>query len=470
MNLEELKTKIFDLVGEENVVHEVKMLKKYSQSLHFPLIESKIPDLIVMPKNIGEIQRIIQIASQNIIPIIPKSSKLNRYGGTIPENGGLIIDLQMMNQILSIDNNSMYVVIEPGVTYQQLQDELDKVGLRTIPTIFSNSDSIISSYLGRYPFFAMPKFEYNDLVVNLEVVLGNGEIFRTGSMASSKSPPVYPYGSTLDYFRIFHGARGGLGIVTKASIRVKPKPQIQEIVSIPFQKLEDLIDFVYKVERKEIGTECLILNKCNALEYLNIENKNAKFPDWIFLICLEGLERLPEEKIAYEKEAIYDLIKESSINIEKNELISQLEAIILKEFNSPAGLKSQHYDLPLYITLNRFLKLHSAISDELREFNDFNIELGVSIIPVERNRVAYVEFDLYTNLINEENIIKFRQFFSSLGELALKSGAFIDIPYGPLKKVVYSKIGNYSKLINKVKNIFDPNKIMNPGKIEWEVR
>ncbi|MFX0132738.1 MAG: FAD-binding oxidoreductase [Candidatus Hodarchaeota archaeon] len=469
MKLKELKLKLYDIVGKENLIYDPNKLKNYAQDFHYPLVEAKDPELIIMPKTIDEIQKIIQIASEFKFPIIPRSSKLSRYGGTIPEDGGLIVDLQKMNQILSIDNNSMYVVIEPGVTFKQLQVELDKVGLRIIPTIFSSSDSIISSYLARYPFFAMLKFEYNDLVVNLEVVLGS-DIFRTGSMASSKSPPVYPYGSTLDYFRIFHGARGGLGIVTKASIRVKPKPQIQEIMSIPFQNHSDLINFVYRVERKEIGTECIILNKFNALEYLNIENKATKFPNWVFLICLEGLERFPEEKIAYEKDALNEIIKENSLKKEKNELISQLEGKILKEFNSPDGINKQHYDLPLYITLNKFSGLLSAISDELRKFNDFSIDLGVSIIPIERNRVAYIEFDFYTDLKNGERITKFRKLFSNLGELALKSGAFIDIPYGPLKKIVYSKVGSYSKLINKIKDIFDPNKIMNPGKIEWEAR
>lgn len=461
--------KLEEAVGKSKIIEDKNQIKKYSNDFHYPLIEGKIPEFVVKPETLDEVQKIVHTANELEIPIIPKSSKSSRYGGTIPENGGLIVDLQKMNQILSVDPLNMHVVIEAGVTFKQLQTELDKVDLRIIPTIFSNSDSVISSYLGRYPTYAMPKFEYTDLVINLEVVLGNGEIFRTGSMASAKSPPVYPYGSSLDFFRLFHGARGSLGIITKASIRVKPKPKIQEIKSIPFQNHKDFINFVYEVERKEIGTECLILNKYNALNYLKIEKKDTDFPNWIFLICLEGPQRFPEDKITYEEEALNEIINTHSISMKKNELISQLEGLYLKKFNCLGDGEHQSYDLPLYLTLNKFPNVFSAIQSALKQFDAFKIDLGVSIIPVERNRVAYVEFDLYAELKENKHVIEFRKLFSDLGELAIKSGAFIDIPFGPLKEILYSKMDGYSTLINQVKNIFDPNKIMNPGKIEWEV-
>ena len=111
----------------------------------------------------------------------------------------------------------------------------------------------------------------------------------------------------------------------------------------------------------------------------------------------------------------------------------------------------------------------SIIQNELSQFKGNKIELGVSIIPVERNRTAYVEFDLYTEFNTEKELTEFKKLFSNLGELAIKAGAIIDIPYGSLKQVVYSKVGNYLALIKDVKEIFDPNNIMNPGKIEKEV-
>ena len=272
MNLNEFKVELEKVVGTNKIIEDQDRTKEYSQDSHYPLIEGKIPQLVIIPKTFEEVQQIVKVANEFKIPLIPKSSRVSRYGGTLVDNGGLTLDLQKLNRIITIDDTNMHVVIEPGVSFKQLQKELDNFKLRILPTIFSSSDSIISSYLARYPAYSMPKFEYTDLVVNLEIVLGNGEIFRTGSWASVNSPPVYPYGSSLDFFRIFHGARGGLGVITKASIRVKPKPLIQEIVSVPFSNHKDFIDFVYKVERKEIGTECIILNKLNDLNNLNIED------------------------------------------------------------------------------------------------------------------------------------------------------------------------------------------------------
>lgn len=469
MNLNEFKVELEKVVGTNNIIEDQDRTKEYSQDSHYPLIEGKIPQLVIIPKTFEEVQQIVKVANEFKIPLIPKSSRISRYGGTLADNGGLTLDLQKLNRIITIDDTNMHVVIEPGVSFKQLQKELDNFKLRILPTIFSSSDSIISSYLARYPAYSMPKFEYTDLVVNLEIVLGNGQIFRTGSWASVNSPPVYPYGSSLDFFRIFHGARGGLGVITKASIRVKPKPLIQEIVSVSFSNHRDFIDFVYKVERKEIGTECIILNKLNALNYLNIEDTTKEFPNWIFLICLEGPQRLPEEKIAYEKEALNQLIKENSIELEMNDLLNKLEFNLLKEFNDPQEKKKNVYDIPVYLTLNKFPDIYSNIQNKLSQFQNNKVELGVSIIPVERNRTAYVEFDLYTELNTEKEITEFKKLFNNLAELAVNSGAFIDIPYGPLKQVVYSKVGNYLALIKEVKDIFDPNNIMNPGKIEKEV-
>ena len=469
MNLKEFKVEMEKVVGKNNVIEDQDQTKEYSQDSHYPLVEGNISQIVIIPNKFEEVQQIIKVSNEYKIPLIPKSSKVSRYGGTIANNGGVILDLGKLNRITSIDDTNMHVVIEPGVTFKQLQNELDNYKLRMLPTIFSSSDSIISSYLARYPTYSMAKFEYTDLVVNLEIVLGSGEIFRTGSWASVKSPPVYPYGSSLDFFRIFHGARGGLGVITKASIRAKPKPLIQEIVSVPFSNHKDFINFVYEVERKEIGTECILLNKINALNYLEIEDKTKGFPNWIFLICLEGPQRLPEEKIAYEKEALSRLIREHQIELKSDNLISKLEQIIFKEFNDPRDNKKKVYDLPVYLTLNKFPEIYSIIQNELSQFNGNEIELGVSIIPVERNRTSYVEFDLYTEFNTEKEITEFKKLFGNLGELAVEAGAIIDIPYGPLKQVIYSKVGNYLALIKEVKDIFDPNNIMNPGKIEKEV-
>ncbi len=469
MDLNEFKIELEKVVDNNHIIKDQDRINRYSQDQHYPLIEEKIPELVVIPESLEEVQQIVIVANQFKIPIIPKSSEKSRYGGTMANNGGLIVDLGKLNRIVSVDDTNMHVVVEPGVTFKQLQNELDNYKLRILPTIFSSSDSIISSYLARYPTYSMAKFEYTDLVVNLEIVLGNGEIFRTGSWASVKSPPVYPYGSSLDFFRIFHGARGGLGIITKASIRVKPKPLVQEIVSVPFFTHKDFVNFVYDVQRKEMGIECIVLNKINALNYLHVEDKSMDFPNWIFLICLEGPQRFPEEKIEYEKEALNRLIKKHSINLKMNNLINQLEQKILNEFNTPQDLKKKSYDLPVYLTLNKFPEIYSIIQNELSQTNEDKTDLGVSIIPVERNRTAYVEFDLYPALNTERQITEFKTLFRNLGELALKAGAIIDIPYGPLKQVVYSKVGNYLALIKDVKDIFDPNNIMNPGKIEKEV-
>lgn len=123
-----MRTLLEDIVGKENIVTDPEILKDYSRDQSF--VEPRMPEWVVFPQDVGQIQDLVKFANQENTPLIPFSSGLNLHGATIPDHGGIIMDMKNMNQVLDVDEKNRYVVIEPGVTYRELQDALSALGLR----------------------------------------------------------------------------------------------------------------------------------------------------------------------------------------------------------------------------------------------------------------------------------------------------------------------------------------------------
>ena len=181
------KKKLIEIVGKENVLGDAKSLGSYAgdQSFVLPIT----PWFVVRPKNMDEVQDIVKWANETSTPLVPVSSGAPHfYGDTVPSApGGVLVDLSRMNAIKRIDRRNRMAVIEPGVTYSQLQPELAKEGLRlTTPLLPRNNKSVVTSLLERQPTI-IPRYQYSmtEPLRNLGVIWGNGDILYTGEAGGS---------------------------------------------------------------------------------------------------------------------------------------------------------------------------------------------------------------------------------------------------------------------------------------------
>ena len=113
---------IAGVVGKENAITDSSTLKKYSSDTS--LMTSRMPDMVVKVKNTAQVQGVIKIANENNYPVVPRSSGTGTYGTGIPKEGGLILDLSGMKRIPRTDTRNRWALIEPGVTFGELKDEL----------------------------------------------------------------------------------------------------------------------------------------------------------------------------------------------------------------------------------------------------------------------------------------------------------------------------------------------------------
>ena len=308
-----LNRELADIVGSECVSTDDSGLENFS--LDDDLVKSRKPSCVVHVKNTEEVQGVVRYANEHSLPVTPRSSAVRFYGASVPSQGGILMDLSRMNRILAIDEPDIMVKVEPGVTWAQLQEELEKHGMMVCPPLLPHRQkSVLTSALEREPPI-IPKYEYHETFLAGEMVLGNGDLFYLGSAMGKSHKGGSPEGF-LPSARLFTGAQGTLGIVTWANLKAVYLPALDKLFFIPFEDMESLVRATYRIQRIMLGSECLALDRLNLAAMMaddsskRLGSLRAGLPPWTLMLCLSGFQRQPRGRIEYEEEAMMNIASE----------------------------------------------------------------------------------------------------------------------------------------------------------------
>ncbi|MCP4681929.1 MAG: FAD-binding oxidoreductase, partial [Desulfobacterales bacterium] len=308
MSLMEELTKIVGDGGVSDSQDDIAALIK-GQSLE----PSRIPEVMVSVKASDEVGKVIQLANdQNASVTLSSSSEHSR--GITPCDGGILLDLSKMKNIEAPDNRNRKVKVEAGVTWAEVGEVLKKEKLMiNNPFLPRANSSVLTSVLERDPMLNA-QFEFGERIMSLEMFWPTGELFRTGSASSihygkgSLASGCYPYGpGPLDPMRLLENAQGTMGVCTWTNLKTELLPEVDKAFLIPFDKLEDLAEALYIIQLKKLGKECVVLNSQNLATILEKQDIKGSLPPWSILIVLPGGRLFPEEKIAYEEEALNEV-------------------------------------------------------------------------------------------------------------------------------------------------------------------
>jgi len=473
-----LKEELASIVGSEYVSDAPDILERYSRDYSF--VQPRRPRCVAYPKNTEEVQAIIKYANKYLIPVTPHSSDISFYGASIPSQGGILLDLTGMNKILEIDEKERKVKVEPGVTWAQVQEELEKHGMMVCnPLLPHPLKSVLTSTMEREPILIC-KTEYNETFLTAEIVLGSGELFWTGTalakgMKGQSSPEAFLLGT-----RTFKGAQGTLGVATWANIKAERLPIKDKLFFVPFERIDDLVEPIYRIQRLMLGNECFVLNNFNLAAILaakGIDDFGAlreTLPPWILILCLSGLRRFPEGRIEYEEEALMkvalELGFEPSITVGG---IPGLEGTMLNMLRKPwlgDGYWKFHYkgschDVFFHTTLNRVPEFTRAMEGVAIKYGYPSRDIGFYLQPIERARICYCQYGFHCDPDNARDVERVRSLYLEASELAISMGGIFTTPYGPWADMVYSRAATYTAVMKVIKNTLDPNNIMNPGKL-----
>ncbi|MHA1309861.1 MAG: FAD-binding oxidoreductase [Candidatus Helarchaeota archaeon] len=474
----EIIEQLIKIVGEDNVSIDPYELSIYSRDFNN---FGSIPDYIVTCHSKEEVMKILQFANENYIPITPKSSKIDYFGAAIPSYGGILLNLQEMKKIKKIDTTlNRYATVEPGVTFEDLQKELDKLGFQVMmPLGVSCKNSILSTYLERTPLLSGPIPILSNgwqCIFDMDVLLPNGDNFHTGSgEATPKFKNLTPHGVTgPDFSRIFTGAQGTMGIITEMTVKIKRKYPFESIFTYNAEK-DSLLDIVSKIKKLDIGKECLIISKLNmasilAEDFDQVDELIDVLPDWTMVLRVAGYD---EEELQVNLADLEDFKLSNSINtLEILTNINNIEEIFLNEFKLPNKLINFRYyqghcqTISFYTEKDRIRDFDKQVEYVANNYNYPIDNLYGFIMPIEQGRTFYYEYNFHSDHNNVDDYFRIQKLYQEVCEIVINLGGIIDRPYGEyLINLIYSKIPEYYNNILIIKNWFDPNNILNPGKI-----
>jgi glycolate oxidase subunit GlcD len=191
-------------------------------------------DYVVRPHTTEEVSRIVKVAAAHHVPIVPRGSASGLTGGSVPVKGGIVIDMAAMNRILEIEVDNLQVLIEPAVIHKALNDALVRRGFFFPPDPGSSDMCTVGGLIanGGSGMHSVKYGTVKDYVLDLEVVLPDGNVINTGCKAAKSS-------SGYDLTRLFVGSEGRLGIITQARLKIHPLPETRALLMASFDRIED---------------------------------------------------------------------------------------------------------------------------------------------------------------------------------------------------------------------------------------
>ncbi len=479
---EGLYTALQEIVGEQNLRIDTETLQCYAADRS--LEQAGGPAAVVFPETTEQVCKIVAYANDRAVPVVPASSGVHNYGAVLPGMGGIVVDLSGWKTIHKIDRRNRAVRIAPGITYGELQEQLAPEGLRALtPLLPRKEQSVLTAHLEAHPML-IPEFNYSEPVYTAEIVMPTGSVFRTGTAAvappeQNQSDMIGPWGPGFDWNRLYTRAQGTLGIVTWMNIMAEPLPRKQKLYFTCSRSMQDLVSFTYRVQRKWIGYECFILNRANLASILARDDAEMallrrNLPEYVQLFCIGGLKRYPDERIAYQERDFLAVSQECGMNPRSTIPEAPRAATFFNrnlrncwggEVYWKERARGGSADI-FFVTTMESAPSFIRSMQEAAVAENYNVQdIGVYLQPIENGRAAHLEFSIPFNPDDSCECDDVRRLHRTASERLFREGALFTRAYGSWGSMVAARNAMQYQTSKAVKEIIDPNCIMNPGKL-----
>jgi FAD/FMN-containing dehydrogenase len=479
------KSQLQDIVGNERVIDDPVALEEYSRDHSF--VSPRKPSLVVKPKTGEEIRQVVKLANKEAFPLIPVSSGPPRFhGDTVPEiDGAVIVDLQDMKSMSWINRRNRVAVIEAGVTFGELEPELEKQGLRALmPLCPKPAKSVIASHWEREPF-TTPRFQWDgmDPIACTELILGDGNSLMAGEVGwlpgtleeqrERGHAHKAPFGVlTMNMKKLGGGSQGTMGIVPWASLRCELLPEQEQLFFVQGQELGELTAPAHYLIYTRLADHLFILNSLNLASMLRkapdeILKLRDSLPPWLLIFSLAGYGVLPREMFEY-KRAEIEAANFSASSSLPGVTPEEIWSLLRKPSEEPywkLRLKGDSRDLFFQTSLAKSPEFVEVMVRMAGEAGYPVSDMGVYIQPQMQGVCCHLEFDLNLSPESQDEAQKVKALIKQASEIMFSSGAYFSRPYGEWSDMVYSRYTQMTNYLNRLRKIFDPKGIMSPGKL-----
>jgi FAD/FMN-containing dehydrogenase len=447
------------------------------------------PSQVVRPSDVKEIQDLVKRGNEDGLHLVPVSSAApHGKGGINCAVDHVAVDLSGWKKIHSVDRRNRVCMIDPGVTYGELLEALAPHGLTvSMPLAPRAGKSVLAAVMDREPStWPNKQWDAGDPAGSLEFVFGTGDLFRTGSAGGpgtlesqrasggAQKAPLGP--SQTDFHRVLQGAQGSMGIIAWMTLRAEVKPLRERPLLIGADELTRLSPYVYKVQRSWLGEHSFILNRTAAAMLMSYGDPagfakiRASLPAFVCLQNIAGFARRPESRLDYQLKDILDIA--GVAGVAPVESIGEVSASgLLQTATSPGGERDWRHALAGHCLRVFFLSTldrapgHLHIMEGLAAAHGVAEDrLGVYLQPVVQNHACHLEFMAPFDPADSTQVARMKELEArAVAELA-SAGAFFSRPYGAAERAAFTRNVPNFELLKKIKGIFDPGRVLNPGK------
>lgn len=456
---EKVKKAIEEIVGKENFTDELVELVPYAYDASD---HEHRPEAVVWPIHTEQVSRILLLANEHRFSVTPRGAGTGLSGGAIPIRGGLVMDLCKMNRILDLRIADRQVVVEPGVVYADLEKVLAPYGYFFPPDPASSSVCTIGGNVATNAG-GIRGAKYGttrDYVLGLQVVLPDGRVIRTGSTCMKSS-------SGLDLTRLFVGSEGVLGVITEITLKISPKPLSSKIGIAFFSSLTEATRSVIEIMHYGVIPSALELIDENSIRVLREEGGMALPP--VKAMILIETDGYTDWETWFQMEKIIEVLKRNkAIQIQIGRSAEEIGKLwkIRKSIGSLAArLRTHNVSEDVTVPISRIFDLVQGISRIVQSHGLPFVIFGHAGDGNIHPRIMYDRFDPDQRTKLQKVVEAIFKLACELGGtlsgehgIGLAKAPFFHFEHGPVER----------ELILKIKKLFDPNNILNPGKMALE--
>jgi len=453
---------IAKIVGPENLHDDPVECLCYSRDMS---VHQGIPDAVIFPKSTEQISAIMKLACREKIPVTPRGSGTSVTGAVLPVKGGLLLDLHLMNQILEINKSDFYARVEPGVVCMQLNNTLAKEGLMFPPNpgseVIATIGGMVSTNASGHR--AVKYGTTRDYIKDLKVVLADGTIIHTGTIAPKTS-------LGYDLTHLFSAAEGTLGIITEVTVKLELKPEYGALALAIFGDLNAAGDAVTQVITSGIklaGCEIMdkfslkVVEKALGRDVSRIEALLIMEADGMKEVVIRDMQRIEEICRRYkvqEFEWSDDPVRREEMMRARGSLVPTLSRI--KPGNRLVPIAE---DLGVPST---------KIPETIRRAQAISKKYNLLITTFGHVGDGNVHTTFVCDVRNRDEWGRLKQAVQELVETAIEMKGTLSAEHGTgLSRVPHMErqLGPAMDVMRKVKQALDPDNILNPGKMGLQI-
>ncbi|WP_457574093.1 FAD-binding oxidoreductase [Desulfolithobacter sp.] len=443
------------IVGQEHCLTSPEELACYSYDASGQVF---MPEAVLFPDRATQVAAILRLANQHRFPVVARGAGSGMTGGSLPVRGGVVLACNRMNRIVEIDADNMICVVEPGVITGELQEAVRRYGLMYAPDPASLKFCTIGGNVAECAGgpSAVKYGVTRDSLLGLEVVLPTGEIMRTG-VRTEKGVTGY------DLTHLFAGSEGTLGVFTRLTLRLLPAPESRITFLLTLDSLSRATGLVAEIIQSGLLPCTLEYMDKTAISVVadRISLPLPKSTEALLLVELDGsrtevsdqgrrlLRFLADRKISY---------RQAEDENEIRELWQARRAI------SPATFAIKPHKISEDVVVPRskipeLVRFTTELGQRLEltiltfgHAGDGNIHVNIMLDktnPAELERALKAREELFTR------VLKLKGTLSGEHGIGITKSSFLALELDPTAL----------ELMQKIKSLFDPNDILNPGKI-----